>query len=1088
MTTRHNAAGALGEALSSLNDHQREAVEHDGGPLVVLAGPGAGKTRVIVTRVARLVGPTDAGGLDLPPESVLALAFTIKSAQELRERLHTLVGPSKAQRIHASTCHSFGSRIVRRFGDVLGLPATTRLMDSAQRRRLLADILPRHRYFRERAGRGLDRVVDEVAAFIDQCATDGVSPESLAAWCDAEHARLNDPATDLDDIARRARDTRRQEYEALAEVHARFEELRLAKGLLTFDDYINLPARILRRSERARTIVHDEFRHIVVDEFQDWSPAQIEMLAQLAPHHPSRPPDLCVVGDDDQAIFAFRGADDQAFRRFRERWPEHRIVTLTENYRSGAEIIAAGNDIIRRAESRFEPDKIVEPAHEGGAKEIGVIEGVELAHDNHHGETIAAMLLADRKQSDRPWTSYAVIARSHKTLDEVALALESYDIPVNRRAVVAPLQDAAVQDLLAWMRLLTDPHDSANAQRLFARPPILIEPSRLSGLVRSFKKSGLTFSAFLRAAARDDANLLDLAARYDDLAAFAREHSAEQTMRRIVEVARLVDVEALDPAMRAERVQAVLAALRFAQDKQERLEAPGDLAAFLRHYEKLDPNEQAFQLASDSRLDRGADEDDETAGDAVSLLTAHAAKGLEFDTVFAARVRAPHGFPGSRNDDDAIVLPEELTGRAPTNAADEERRLFYVVCTRAERRLVLMAKSLKRKPRDGDFFDELTALAEPSRPTQSADVWFERAGMTAPRDEEAIDADESAAQRARLHREISLVKQQAAAALHRADRAGLSANELDAIARDLESAGRRLAALAHLRDHGRAPETLDGLSSDTRSLLEELASRVSRSGEIFIPPKPPLTLSYTQITDYEGCPRCWYLKHVIGLDEPKTRSLAVGDVLHSALERFFIEKREADALGEAAPTFDRAVAIAVNLYAERTQGEEPTEAEHAQLREQLRAALEILHAPSDEILEIERSVKFKLALDSGVHDCVAKIDRIDRMRDGGFRLIDYKTGRGSKRLLEPEDNDLQFCLYAMALREFYGVPEDHPLEGVAEYWVLSEGERGVINLADLRLDKALKKIEKAAAGMLAGDYQRGAGQYGCKGLCELLAP
>ncbi len=1086
MTTPPDAASAVAESFAKLNAHQHEAVHHDGGPLVVLAGPGAGKTRVIVTRVARLVAPRDDGGLGVDPENVLALAFTIKSAQELRERLDKLVGAAKAQRINAMTCHAFGAKIVHRYGDMIGLPTSTRLMDSAERRRLLHEILPSHRYFRDRAGAGLNRAADDASAFIDQCATDGVSPGALAVWCDEQQAALNDTALDIDDLERAARETQRLEYEALANVYAQFEDERLKRGLLTFDDFINLPARILRESARARTIIHHEYRHIVVDEFQDWSPAQIELLAELAPHRESRPPDLCVVGDDDQAIFAFRGADDQAFRRFRERWPKHRVVTLTENYRSGSEIIAAGNDIIRRAESRFEPDKVVEPAHEGGAASPGVVEGVTLTDDSHHGAAIAAMLLADQKESHRPWSSYAVIARARKMLDDIALELESYDIPINRRIQTSPLQDAAVQDLLAWMRVLVDPYDSASAQRLLARPPVLTDPSRLSGLVKSFKKSGQPFKEFLRAAADGDAALLDLAARYEELATFNTEKSAAETVRRIVELARLVDVESLDPQMRAKRVQAVLAALRFALDKQDRLESPGDLGAFLRHYDQLDQHEQAFDLPSDSRLDRHADEDDETAGDAVALLTAHAAKGLEFDTVFAARVRSPWGFPMPRKNDDAIVLPEALTGRAPTNNADEERRLFYVVCTRAERRLVMLAKSHKREAREGDYFDELTGLATPARPTSNADTWFDRAEMTAPGAEDALD-NETPADRARIRREINLVKQRAAAALHRADRAGLSAPELESIAHDLESAGRRLAALAHLRDNGEAPDVLNGLSKDDQALIQELAAKVSKASGVFVPPRAPLQLSYTRITDYEGCPRCWYIKHMLGLDEPKTRSLAVGDVIHTALEKFFLETREAESLGEAVPTIDRAINIATHLYTERSQGEPPTEADLAQLREQLRAALEILHSDQDEILEIERSVSFKLALDSGAHDCIAKIDRIDRMSDGGFRLIDYKTGYGSKKLLEPKDNDLQFCLYALALRKYYEIAEDQPLEGVAEYWVLSEAKRGVISLADLRLDKTLKQINKAAEGMMSGEYERGTGQYGCKGLCELLA-
>lgn len=1071
------------DALASLNERQRRAVEHDGAPLVVLAGPGSGKTRVIVTRVARLIAPAEAGGVGAAPESVLALAFTIKSAQEIRDRLIALVGPSRAARVGASTCHAFGRGVIRRFGDAIGLPVVTRVMDSAERRRLLREILRESPFFLGSAAAGLDAAADHACSFIEACTRDGVTPARLAEWCDEESLALDHPDATEDERALDARRATLDETQSLGRVYAEFDERRLAHGLMLLDDYINLPARILREHAPARAILRDDVRHIVVDEFQDWSPAQIELLRLLAPSDARPGADLCVVGDDDQAIYAFRGADDRAFTRFAAHWPDYTEITLDQNYRSRSRIIETGNRIIRAAESRFRGEKTIVVADSVSAQSPGVVESLIYDTKEELPEAVAALVLADHAETDRPWSDYAVLVRTNSRLDEIAFTFATYDIPVRTPARAKPGDDAAVQDLLSWMWLLADPRRTGDLQRLLLRPPVRLSPRRVAEIMREargrMKAGGVALDAVRDAAACEPA-LTDFLTRHDELLALVVELPAAAAVRRIVETTRLLHIETLDRSARAERVAAVLAALRFAQDKQPRLERPGDLAALLRHYDALDDKKKSLEIADGDMLD--GDADDAGRPDAVSILTAHKAKGLEFDTVIVADVRpSKTGFPMSAQKSDPAELPGSLTGRAPTSHADEERRLFYVACTRAERRLVLVGRKLKRKPKHGDFFDEIAGLnPEPWLHQIDVEALRERAGVAETADLPGAAPGAAASRRARIHREITNARQDALDALHRAERRDLSADDLDTIATDLNRAALRLAALAHLRDTGAVP---DGLGES--EAMRALADRLDHAAPpILAPLRAPLSLSYTKITDYERCPRCFYVKHVLRLDEEKTPGLAIGDIVHRALEKFFNEVRGADATHDGpAPTLPRLLAIARQLAQELSPTDETPAEVLTQIDAQLTGAYETLHTPDAEILEIECSIPFTISLECGEHHCLAKIDRVDRRQDGSFRLIDYKTGKALKKLTEPKRDDLQLCLYSMALRRLYEIDPDEPLPGVAEYWLLATRERGVIALEDLDLARALKKINKAAEGMLAGRFEK---KPKCKGLCALL--
>ncbi|MGP1310252.1 MAG: ATP-dependent helicase, partial [Phycisphaerales bacterium] len=490
--------------LQDLNDAQRQAVLHDSGPLAVLAGPGTGKTRVIVHRVARAVAPVEQGGLGADPESVLALAFTIKSAEELRTRLAGMfvrmgLSVGHAERLRASTVHAFGYRLVRRYADRLDLPSNLVFLDSAQQKRLLRDLVWSNDLFRHLAAQGRETALEAAARFIGACRNDAVTPERSREWVERRRDLIakgldpeefddrGEPAPIEDDARADALRAAQPTHEDHARLLALYDERLLRDGALAHDDLIALPSRLLREDADVAALVRDDHRHIVVDEFQDWNVAQIELLTLLAP--PGRNPDVCVVGDDDQSIYAFRGADDRAFERFAKTYPTYQKIALTKNYRSAPVIVRTANSIIDRANRRFDPDKVVEPGRPDDACFASArIEGVTHSPAESDGAAIAAMILLDRAEHGRAHGEFAVIARSGTHLDQIGAELSMQGIPIDRRDGAGALDNEFVQNLRAWEEAVADPlcAPGGSPRRILWRAPISMPIADIQRYEREF--------------------------------------------------------------------------------------------------------------------------------------------------------------------------------------------------------------------------------------------------------------------------------------------------------------------------------------------------------------------------------------------------------------------------------------------------------------------------------------------------------------------------------------------------------------------------------------------------------------------------
>jgi len=1143
---------APARATDTLTPDQRAAVEHDAGPLIVLAGPGTGKTRVIIHRVAHLI---EARGVD--PASIVAVTYTTKAARQLRERLAALVGHDAADRVNASTFHAFGLRLLRRFGDRLGLPANIDLVDVAQSRRLLTELILTNDLFPRSRGRGVEALVERLECAFGEVTNFGLLPMDCERFAAAWLARVGadgapapsppvaDPAAALDPAALEAERFEQRDFADIGRAYGLYAQACADRGWITFNDLILLPIRLLREHPSVRAICRNEHRAFIVDEFQDCNPAQIELLRAIAgPDGQGGGPEICVVGDDDQAIYAFRGADERAFDRFDRYWPGAKVVALGANYRSEPPIIAVGNAVIARSASRFRPDKTIAFPDGKERREPSGVEGVLLENDFQDGETIAAMILADREadalagRPPRPFSAYAVICRTHGDLDRIANVLGLEAIPFDRQRERSILDDEGVQDVLAWIEWLVNPRATWAAQRILIRPPFGLPRERVLRWPIEYAAERSRFEAQDPDAA-DPGGFADwLAQRPSPPKALARALAMHATLAgavgslrgdeavyKIVTDTDPAHAELLPGRQRARRVAALLALIALARGKQRRLAPPADLAAFHAYY--LDLGDDAGKPVGGDHLDDAvdgvpADEDDPSGR--VQLLTAHAAKGLEFDTVFVPRVSSRHGYPGDHRPKD-WTAPDGLFDRLDARSEqerhkDEERRLFYVACTRAERRLVLMSKQMKSASKALHFFQELTRGRTPELPIRvrvGSDVLKEAAalgiGALARSPVEAAAADPKAKARAaelidRVRRHARL---EAALALESVDRPDADETDLAAAAERLKDAAERLRLVAGIERAGAAPAFLTG---PDRPELAALAARLAAalttddahdlagpSSLLIRPLTAPLRLSFSAIRDYKQCPLCYYLSRVRGLPAPDSRASSVGQLAHGILKTFYDDWARADSDGRPRPDVADLLRLGRTLFFRSLESDQGVvRSQLDQLMAQLRTCHESMHDPEAHILETERALRFRYALDGTHHDFTATVDRVDLLPEGGVLLIDYKTGHATKRLLEPAKDDLQLAIYAMALAHTQpdagpdaghdaghntGHDAGDPVTptGFAEYWCLSTGQKGRISLATLDQDKVRAVIDDAARGMLAGAFRR---TPDCDGPCCLF--
>jgi len=635
--------------LDGLNPQQREAVATQEGPILILAGAGSGKTRVITYRIARLIAAHNAR-----PENILAVTFTNKAASEMKARVEKLLAghygehrPSASPLI--STFHSLCVRILRR------------------------DI--------EKLGRGYSRSftiydTDDQQSLLRKCIRDcgyedkQLTPRQTQSAISAAKNRSENP--DLyAEKANQMGDPRRQ---AIARVYALYEQRLEASNALDFDDLLIRTVQLLRKSEEARRYYHNRFRHVMVDEFQDtngiqYSLARLIVEGDHALLHTRRPEDFwgdrsfCVVGDESQSIYAFRGSDFNIILNFERDFPGTKVVKLEDNYRSTGRILAAANKVIANNTQRF--DKVLRANAAEGEK----IRYAQLVDGETEARWVAGKIEEHLRRE--PGIRAAVLYRTNAQSRLFEESCRRAGLRYNLVGGFSFYERAEVKDIIAYLKLALNPNDSIALMRVINTPPRGIGKTTLDDIDRRARDFGVshweTISIII------EQNLLP-----------ARAVSALKSFREVAGGLAERSRDAAEPISEIVKAAVIDSGYERALKDENTEEAEGRLLNLEELVNAAAESEQRGETLRDF-LDHAAlvsDTDEYKAEAQVTLMTMHAAKGLEFPLVFIAGLEEGL-FPHSRANESQ-------------NDLEEERRLCYVAITRAEKYLYL-THSMKRR-------------------------------------------------------------------------------------------------------------------------------------------------------------------------------------------------------------------------------------------------------------------------------------------------------------------------------------------------------------------------------------------------------
>jgi len=668
--------------LRGLDRDQRRAVTHRRGPLLVVAGPGTGKTEVITRRIAWLIATKRAR-----PQQILALTFTDKAAAGMQSRVDLLVPYGQAES-SILTFHAFGDQTLREFGHELGLADAPRIIGRADQ-----IVLLREHMFDLGLQRYLPlgdptRFLGSLADLFGRAKDTGITPAELAD-CAAELASGADAALRgaPDKAAQLAARTLVDEAAGQAELaaaYARYQELMLERGLLDFGDQVSLATRLLRERPAVAGAITDRFRYVLVDEAQDIDPVQLEMLRLLTPHR-----ELTLVGDDDQAIYTFRGAAIQHLLELSDE-PDMRRIVLRTSHRSHAPILAAAQRLIHhndphRLEVRHGLDKQLRarrrPRHPAPVREMAFQTVAEEA--DAVAAEIAARVAAGERAAD-----LAVLVRTNADAGPVLRSLDLQGVPWRTASGSRLAASPEVRELLAFLRLVADPESSTDMYAVATGSPYGLGGEDLTALLGMASRRHRSLWAVI----------LELLEQPGLLRVGA---STRATIQRLVaDVRAAIGSSHIEPAgnvlyghlRRSGRYASLVAAAERGDD--------GPLRRVARLFEVIaaraslleDPRLMSVLPHLRAVLDAGgeADSDDtDVYRDAVSVLTVHKAKGLEFRVVFVLGL-VEGRFP-MRGRPDRLSLPVALRGDMAVEEAPwaEERRLCFVAMTRARDELIL---------------------------------------------------------------------------------------------------------------------------------------------------------------------------------------------------------------------------------------------------------------------------------------------------------------------------------------------------------------------------------------------------------------
>ena len=667
--------------LDGLNDEQRRAVTHDAGPLLIIAGAGTGKTTVITRRIAWLIAQRKAR-----PEEILALTFTDKAAAEMEERVDTLAPYGYAD-VEIATFHAFGDRLLREHALEVGLQPDFRILNRAEQIIFFRDRLFDFPLVRYRPLGDPTRHIRAIITLISRCKDEDIAPEEYQAYVERLQAQAAKAPGDAELCDRAA------QHLELAQTYAKYQTLMAVAGVVDFGDQIVHALRLLRSRPYVLQNYQRRFKYILVDEFQDTNWAQFEIVKLLA----ARRANVAVVGDDNQAIYRWRGAAVTNFRSFLTDFPQTRVVVLTENYRSHQRILDAAYRLIVNNPDRLEENE--EGRRYGITKRLAAVrrldgpepQALHYETATQEADAVAQMIRERVEQGAWKYDDVAILVRSNNDADQFLRSLNLRGVPWTFSGNAGLYGRPEIRLLIAFLRSVAHPDDSVSVHYLASSDIYQVPIVDLTRCATYADRRHRWLFDVLRSVetlpeTRDEVGdegrgairrlVADLT-RYMEL---AREMpTGELLYQFLIDSGWLARMSKAATARDEAEVQNISKFFRRVQDASKALRYD-NVREFVNHLDAL------IDAGEDPAV---AEADVETP--AVRVLTVHKAKGLEFPVVFLVTL-AQDKFPLRRRKD-ALELPMELIKETLPPSADfhqqEERRLFYVGMTRAERELYL---------------------------------------------------------------------------------------------------------------------------------------------------------------------------------------------------------------------------------------------------------------------------------------------------------------------------------------------------------------------------------------------------------------
>jgi DNA helicase II / ATP-dependent DNA helicase PcrA len=1024
------------------SEAQEQAIQHGDGPLLLLGAAGTGKSEALARRLARLAAEGTG------PEQVLVLAASQAAAHRLRERAELLL-EQPYEELWIGTWEANCERLLRDHAAEAGLDPFFETLGQAERLAMLLerlDELPlRHHEIRGNPAGLLARLLGR----IDLLKADAVAPETLADWAAERGRSAHDEA---------AREGARRERE-FAALYAEHDRILSAAGGLDAGDVVLALRRLLAERADVRRAIAERFRFVMVDELEDATLARWAVLAELGADTANV---LCALDDDA----ATRGPGPRAAAWFRDLYPDADVLVLERCFRGGQDIADASRAVLAGI-----ADRLDKPSRAGE-------EEVPVRFWRCRNERAQAQAVA--REVERLVAGGVSLEQVCVVVDDpgrrggaVAAAMEERSVPFRLSGPAALFRSPEVRDAIAWLRMLADPDDSAAAARALTRPPVELRSVDLARLTTISRRRKLDMVSAAEAALESPQVPSEAREHLQDFLKLYRPASAAMEERRAdVFVLRLVERVGLRRqrlfAAQPETAERLLSLSRLAElaAAWTRREPQGSTRDFVRY----------LSAVADSGVGISADDEQVASADAVQVIAMSEVKGLEFEHVYLLgldRAAMPGAAPAGAPQVPAELLGELKDQPAPDAWLGRRRRAMYVAMNRARGGLALswVERGRSGNKRPSPFYDEARTVLGAAEEIHDEELFGPAEGVHATyrmlRDE-VLEASWKAG------RELSELRLDTAIDVNRAIARYLELLKLAALAQRHgdEAAADVIDAINGLLRQVATPEQqaeLEASALDDYLLDEErergrrrelIAARQEPSLQAFLPRRGDgLALSASDLDLYRTCPLKYKFARVFGIPQEPTINQRFGILIHRVLENFH---KEREGLGIADEDgLRRLMQLFEAGWRRGGFGSSDDELQYRdRAREALRRYWEQEEATGTEPVWVERKFDFSI----GQHHLRGRVDRVDRLPDGGFELIDYKTG---ERKSEAElADDLQLALYRVAAREAWDLEAE-----LGSYYYVLDAEKVAVGAAPDETERVERTVLQVGEGILGQDFE-----------------